>query len=113
MNLGGIYQDLGEINSALSSSIKSIQLKPLNNIGAYNNLSLSLQCQRRGQGFKPENLIEKIDTELRKMNVPGINNKKIKAQDVDDFIEKALEIGKPLEDVLKTTYTQICHRTEK
>ena len=113
MNLGGIYQDLGEINSALSSSIKSIQLKPLNNIGAYNNLSLSLQCQRRGQGFKPENLIEKIDTELRKMNVPGINNKKIKAQDVDDFIEKALEIAKPLEDVLKTTYTQIYHRTRK
>ena len=53
----------------------------------------------------------KIDTELRKMNVPGINNKKIKAKMLTTLSKKLL-IAKPLEDVLKTTYTQIYHRTK-
>ena len=47
------------------------------------------------------------------MEVPGINNGKIRVSDIDEFIEKALHTAIPLQGVLATSLTQIYHRTRK
>ena len=39
MNLGGIYIDLGKLDQALASTLKSLEFKP-NNPGAYMNLGV-------------------------------------------------------------------------
>ena len=47
MNLGGIYKDLGNLDQALASTLKSIELKPNNadalmNLGGYTKISAAL-----------------------------------------------------------------------
>ena len=42
MNLGGIYKDLGNLDQALASTLKSLELKP-DNPGAVNNLKAFIE----------------------------------------------------------------------
>ena len=113
MNLGGIYKSLGKISDAISSSLKSIQLKPVDNLDACNNLVSILQQPKEKDSTAPANLIEAIDNKVRSMGEPTTGEGKIGVGDIDSFIKKALNIATPLEGILTTTLTQIYHRTKK
>ena len=113
VNLGIIYNELGHIDRAFSSFVKSIESKPVNNNSAYDNLISLLQRPRNSHYSEPTNLIEEIDVELRKMKVPGFDDRIIHTRDIDKFIQKALIVAAPLENILTTCMTQVYHRTIK
>lgn len=109
IELGHLYRKLGNPDQALAYALKSIKANAADTNKAYDLLTLTLQQKRNTISSKIIHPIEIIDAELRKLKLPGADKSTIRADEIQQFIKKALIITASLDQQINTSLTQIYH----
>ena len=110
--MSSIYDEMNDVELALRTLLKSIDINPHGKHNPYDKLASTLQRPRQLKEYKPNNKIEEIDKALRTMTKPWEKKKKIKKDEVESFIREAIRITKPLQSST-TNLTQIYNQIDK